>query len=109
MSQSETGRVSDEKLFKLCQDFDEHVERFNQHEKREIEARRLNTEAITELTKSVTELTRDTRDIVKTYKDLQGAARIGSSFQHFMIWLLKWGAIGAGVVAVIKWGVEHFK
>jgi hypothetical protein len=107
-------RFSDEKLFKLCQDFDTHIKRFNEYEIREqgkfiemIEAQRVNTVAITELTKSVTRLTNDTLGVVKTYNDLRGAARVGDNVQKFMLWLLKWGFIGAGIVAAIRWGLKY--
>lgn len=110
-----TSRFSDDQLIKFHQDFTEHVERFNQHEADEkdqygklITAQQVNTEAITKLTKSVCVLTDDTREIISTYQDIRGTVRVGSSVQKFILWLLKWGMIGAGIAAIIKWGVKFF-
>ena len=109
-------RRSDENLFQqLCTKFDEHVERFEQHELDEVErskqlfvAQQANTDAISELTTSVSAVVEGTSSIIQLHQDFQGAARVGKGVQGFMIWLLKWGAIGTGVVTAITWLVEYF-
>lgn len=109
-------RATDKMLFQLCDDFKQHVGRFEEHEKHEdekfnrlIEAQQNNTTAITKLTESVTKLVSDTSTIVKLERDFRGAARIGAGLQGFLLWCLKWGAIGAGTAAAVMWVVKHFK
>lgn len=108
-------RFADQALVRFHQDFIDHVDRFKSHEENEhikfnelIEAQHNNTKAITELTSSVSNLVDDTRDIIKLHQDFQGTVRIGANAQGFMLWLLKWGIVGAGLVAVIKWTSKHF-
>ena len=108
--------TTDERLFQLCEKFDQHVEMFEQHELRDtekfdrlIDAQQVNTDSITKLTESVSSLVKDTSAIVQLTKDFQGAARVGKGVQGAMLWLLRWGAIGVGVVASINWVIEHFK
>jgi response regulator of citrate/malate metabolism len=107
---------TEERLFQLCEKFEQHVARFEKHEKEEsdkfdklINAQQENTDAISELTKSVSSLVDDTSSIIQLHKDFQGAARVGRGVQGFLVWCLKWGAIGTGVVTVILWIVDKFK
>ncbi len=101
-------RCTDEKLFQLCERFDQHVERFEQHERNEqqgfdrlITAQQANTVAIADLTSS-------TREVVDLHKKFQGAAYVGRGVQGFMLWCLKWGLIGTAFVAGIDWLVTRF-
>lgn len=105
---------------KLYQDlharFEQHVERFEQHEMDDVmkfdklvAAQQRNTDAVSNLTISVTSLVENTSSVVQLHKDLQGAARVGKGVQNFMLWLLKWGFIGAGISAAIMWVSTHFK
>ena len=103
--------ISDE----LSVELKDHINRFEQHELDEIErfdklidAQQKNTDAISELTESVASVVKGTSSIIQLHKDFQGAARVGSGVQGFMIWVLKWGAIGAGIVAGMNWAIEHF-
>lgn len=106
-----------EKLYQDLNDrFDKHVKRFEKHERDDImkfenliTAQEKNTEAVTDLTKSVTSLVENTSDVIQLHKDFQGAARIGKGVQGFMIWCLKWGAIGTGITTGIMWLIEHFR
>lgn len=108
--------INSDKLFQgLYNEFENHVKRFEKHELEEsqkfdklIEAQRINTEAVSSLTKSVSSLVDDTKAIIQLHKDFQGTARVGKGFQSFMLWMLKWGVIGTGVVAISKWLIEHF-
>lgn len=104
------------KLFKLCEKFEQHVVRFEQHEKQErdkfdklITAQQTNTDAIATLTSSVSSLVQDTSEVIQLHKDVQGAARIGRSVQGFIMWCLKWGAIGTGVATMVHVVLDHFK
>ena len=108
-------RCTDEKLFQLCRDFEEHKNRFTLHEQREIEkfdriiqAQERNTQAIGELTIQVSDLVGDTRDIVQLHRDFQGVARVGTGVQAFSLWCLKWGGILGALGISINWIVEHF-
>ena len=67
-----------------------------------------NTDAISKLTRSVSELVKDTAAVVQLHKDFQGAARVGKGVQDFMMWCMKWGAIGIGVATCIGWVVHRF-
>lgn len=114
-------RCTDDKLFQLCNDFndhmekfDEHVQRFEDHETREeekfirlVEAQQKNTDAISELTGQVSSLVTDTKDIIQIHRDFQGAARIGTNLQSFLLWLAKWGVIGGALAAAGNWMIEH--
>lgn len=98
----------EERLYQL-------VERFEQHERSEkrvtadlFKAQKANTDAISEITRSVGKLVEDTSAIVKLHRDFQGAARVGKGFQNFMLWCLKWGAIGTGVVTALSWLIDYF-
>lgn len=115
-SEGDELRATDAKLFRLCQEFDKHVVRFDEHERRETEtfgrilkAQEQNTVVIGELTGQVTALVENTAGVVQLHQDLQGTARLGKKFQNFMIWLLKWGAIGAGIAAGLMWVIEKLQ
>jgi len=73
-----------------------------------IEAQEANTKSISKLTESVSSVVEGTSAIIQLHKDVQGAARIGKGVQGFMLWCLKWGAIGTGVVTGLMWVIEHF-
>lgn len=104
--------MNEQQVTELHQRLDDHAERFKEYDKNFellLNAQQGNTEAITQLTASVSSLVEDTRAVVQLHKDFQGAARVGKGLQGFMTWCLKWGAIGAGVVAGINWLLEHFR
>lgn len=103
-------------LYQLSERLDRHIAESNnkiqQSEdqyNRLINAQQENAKAISKLTESVSSLVEDTREVIKLYRDFQGAARVGERLQDFMFWLLKWGAIGAGIAACINWIITHFK
>lgn len=98
----------------MCEKFKNHVERFEQHELDEIkkfdrliDAQQKNTAAISELTQSVSKIIESTSAVIRLHKDFQGAARVGKGFQNFMMWLLRWGAIGTGVVSIMVWSINR--
>lgn len=107
--------MDSEEMKRLHEKFEQHVVRFEQHEQEEaekfiklVEAQQNNTDAIAKLTDSVSSLVDDTKVIIQLSKDFQGAARVGKGVQNFMLWILKWGMIGTGVVAMIHFVVNHF-
>lgn len=95
-------------MFKLSQRIDQHESDTNHNFNKLVEAQRINTDAIAGLTASIASLVEDTRAIIQFHKDFQGTVRIGKSVQNFMVWLLKWGMIGSGIVAIINWLVKNF-
>jgi hypothetical protein len=108
-------RCTDEKLFQLCKDFEEHKERFEKHEQREtatfgriLDAQHENTKAIGNLTGQITSLVTETRASVQLTRDLEGITRVGSGVQRFAIWCLKWGGILGGLGVGISWIIDHF-
>ena len=107
--------MDDETIIKHLERFESHLERFEQHEINEeqnfnklVKTQLMNTDAISSIATSVQELVDDTKSIVQLHKDFQGAARLGNGLQKFLIWVLKWGAIGTGVATTIVWVTEHF-
>lgn len=90
-------------LIQLNEQFFELKKRFEKHEKEEAEKFDSMIQAIEHNTESINELTKSTQAIVQLHHDLQGAARVGKGVQGFFVWLLKWGAIGAAIVAMLRW------
>ncbi len=109
-SRNDAGRFSDESLTKLHQEFHEHVQRFDSHvadgELRWQQQQQM-WESIAESQKAnataISVLIRETRDVVQLTRDVQGAARIGHGLQSFVLWMLKWGTIGAAIVAAVTY------
>lgn len=104
-----------EKLDSQVERLNDHLERFEDHEaedhkkfQRLLEAQQKNTDALSDLTESVSYVVEGTASLIRLHKDFQGAARLGSGMQKFMLWMLKWGIVGTGVVAGIRWISEHF-
>lgn len=60
-----------------------------------------------ENTRALKDLTTETKGVVELHRDIQGAARVGHKLQSFMLWLTKWGVIGASVAACISWIADH--
>lgn len=98
----------EKRLYQLTERVEEHENKSAEKFDKLIEAQKVNTDAIGELTNSLLTLVKDTSSIVQLHKDFQGAARVGKGVQGFMLWCLKWGAIGVGVVAAMSWVVEKF-
>lgn len=86
---NDTKRFSDEELHDLKCQVAELVK-----------ATQANTDAIAKLTEN-------TAGIIQSNRDWEGATRIGVKLQRFAIWLLKWGAIGAGVATGARYVLDH--
>ncbi len=100
-------RFSDEKLFQLHRDFNEHVieceKRFTAGDKQFEQL----IDVTSQNTVAMTSLIEETRAVVQLYKDVQGVARVGKGVQTFGFWLLKWPLIGGGLYALFSWVVKH--
>lgn len=57
---------------------------------------------------AIAELKRDTGDIISLYNDIQGATRIGAGVQNFLLWVAKFGVIGAGIATLVNLIGKHF-
>ena len=99
-------RFSDQELSDMHESVCELKERFNKHELEETKKFDAMINAVNQNTASIDKLTDETRAIVDLHRDLQGTARVGKSLQNFLVWLLKWGAIGSALAAAIKWLID---
>jgi hypothetical protein len=50
----------------------------------------------------------DTAGVIEIYKNTKSVVRAGTALQNGMIWMLKWGAIGTGVVAIADYLIDFF-
>lgn len=102
-------RFSDEKLTKMHDEIQDISRRFNDHVS--FETQRMDTlvKAIETNTKSISTLSDETRSIVKIHNDIQATARVGKTLQSFLLWLTKWGVIGAALATAIRWLLELVK
>ena len=94
---------------------DQHVLNFEEYKSQEadkfnklLSTQQNNTDAISKLTASLATLVDDTSAVVQLQKDFAGAARVGKGVQDFMIWCMKWGAIGVGTATCIAWVIQKF-
>lgn len=109
MTGSKEMRFSDTELMELRREFEQH--------KLDYAAQMLamrgelatNTRVTMALSTKVDNIARSTNGVVKLYRDAQGAANLGTGLQKFMLWLLKWGLIGAAIVHGIQWVLERFR
>lgn len=102
------ARFSDAELIELRREFEEHRE--EQEEKWEqmalmVEA---NTQTTREIAESVKTVAESTAGVVKLYEDVHAAARVGAAVQRFIVWVAKWGTLGAGMAYGLSWVVRHF-
>lgn len=107
VNEEDEMRFSDEKLALFYEEFKEHAEETERRNEKHDEQIKVLVEAQQKNTDAIATLVNETRDIIQLHKDLQGAARIGSSLQNAGIWLAKWGTIGVGLAAIWNWGLKH--
>jgi len=101
------GRFSDQQLWGLRRDFDEH--------KRLQDARwadmqrsvEMNAEANKQIAKSLEHLAANTEGVVQLYSDWQAAQRLGKGVRRFLAWLGGLGATGAAIAAALSHGIER--
>ena len=98
----------EKRLYQLTERVEENEQKSSEKFDKLIEAQRINTDAIGEIANSVMALVGDTSAIIKLHRDFQGATRVGQGMQGFMMWCLRWGVIGTGVVVIINWLIEKF-
>tara|TARA_R110000822_G_scaffold254616_1_gene380852 strand:- start:234 stop:623 length:390 start_codon:yes stop_codon:yes gene_type:complete len=100
---------------KLREDFDLHVVEDSKW-KAEQEQRWERCNAIQDQTIKIQQenavqlkaLAEDTAGVIAIYKDTKSVVRAGTALQKGMIWMLKWGAIGTGIVAIADYLIEFF-
>ena len=63
---------------------------------------------ITENTISINKLAESTQQIVDLQRDLKGVVRIGSGLKNFLVWVAKFGVVGAAIVAATNEILKHF-
>ena len=101
-------RRSEDKLLELYDRFELHEAEGAAKFDKLLAAQQMNADNVAELTAAVSTLVKDTEGIIQLHKDFQGTARVGKGVQNFMLWCLKWGLIGTGVVSGLNWLIEHF-
>jgi hypothetical protein len=101
MSGEDMARFSDTELTALRADFDAYKDEQDAKFDRLIAMVESNNRATGELAAA-------TQDIVRVYTDWQGTIRIGAAVQRCCLWLGKWGVIGAGMAAGIKYVLSLF-
>ena len=67
-----------------------------------------NTQTTRDLAESVQSIAESTAGVVRLYEDVNAAARIGGGVQRFVLWVGKWGTIGAAIAYGVSWVVRHF-
>jgi ferritin-like metal-binding protein YciE len=118
-SDQELADMHDE-LKSLSRRFEEHKEevhtdleelntRFDKHKTEAAKKFDAMINAVNQNTTSIDKLTDETQEIVELHRDLQGTARVGKSVQNALLWLVKWGAIGTALAAVIEWVLIFMK
>jgi hypothetical protein len=100
---------------KLRQDFDLHVEKDSEWKLEQEQQWIINNKIINqtiaiqkENATQIKSLSDDTAGIIAIYKDTASVIRVGSAVQKGMVWFVKWGFIGTGVIAGIEYLIEYF-
>lgn len=83
------------------------AERFDRHEREEAAKFSAMLDAVRQNTRSIERLATETRAIVSLHRDLQATVRVGRAAQATMLWLVKWGVVGAAIVSAVKWLANH--
>lgn len=101
-------RFADEELQRFHAEFRSHVKfiesRIKEDDKRYASLLRVQEQNAL----AIQQLSEATKGVVELHRDIQGVARVGMSVQKFMVWCLKFGAVGTGVVAVLAWIIHYF-
>lgn len=112
---SANKELSVSEMQKLRQDFDLHVEKDNEWKLEQERQWIINNKIINqtiaiqkENATQIKSLSDDTAGIIAIYKDTASVIRVGSAVQKSMIWILKWGFIGTGIVAGADYLIEFF-
>lgn len=92
----------------LREEFDVHKKEQDTRWSDHIEVQKQNTASINTLVTQLTEQTESTKGVAQLYADIQGTMRIGVGLQKLILWLAKWGTIGAVLAAVIKFTLDQF-
>lgn len=106
--QDDEMRFSDGELRQLRREFEEHRELQDERWEQLALMVEANTQTTREIAESVKSVADSTAGVVKLYEDVGAAARVGAAVQRFVLWVAKWGTIGAGVAVGLSWLVRHF-
>lgn len=106
--QDEEMRFSDGELRQLRREFEEHRELQDERWEQLALMVEANTQTTREIAESVRSVAESTAGVVKLYEDVGAAARVGAAVQRFVLWVAKWGTLGAGVAVGMSWVVRHF-
>jgi hypothetical protein len=112
---SDNKDASVSEMQKLRQDFESHVEEDSKW-KLDQEQRWERCNIIQDQTIAIQQenavqlkaLALDTAGVIEIYKNTKSVVRAGTALQNGMIWMLKWGAIGTGVVAIADYLIDFF-
>jgi len=98
----------------LEQDFREHL-KYTQRRFREMDemfadikaAQLENARQISELTTALNAQITQTAGVVEAFNNMRGAVKVGVAVQDFVIWLGKWGVVGAAIAGAVTWILKH--
>jgi len=100
---------------KLRQDFDLHVVEDSKWKLEQEQRWTMNSNTLDQIIAiqkenavQIKSLSDDTAGVIAIYHDTATVLRAGTAVQKAMIWMLKWGAIGTGVVAGMNYLIEFF-
>lgn len=54
-------------------------------------------------TEAMDRLTEATRGVVEVYNNVNGAIKVGTTMQRFLLWVLKWPVLGAAIFTSINY------
>lgn len=106
--QDDQMRFSDGELRQLRREFEEHRELQDERWEQLALMVEANTQTTREIAESVRSVAESTAGVVKLYEDVGAAARVGAALQRFILWIAKWGTLGAGAAYGMSWVVRHF-
>lgn len=106
--QDDEMRFSDGELRQLRREFEEHRELQDERWEQLALMVEANTQTTREIAESVRSVAESTAGVVKLYEDVGAAARVGAAVQRFVLWVAKWGTLGAGTAYGLSWVVRHF-
>jgi len=64
--------------------------------------------AMEDNSKKSEEIKKSVSSLIDLERNIKGTFIVGSAVQKFMLWIVKWGFIGAGIAAGMMWVVDKF-
>ncbi len=96
-------RFSDAELHVMHNDLADLKDQFFLHEREEAKKFGEMISAIAENTKSVNRLATNVEPMLDLRRDFQGTIKVGKAVQGLLLWLLKWGVVGAALVGIFEY------